>query len=482
MQKQRPSAVSLGLGLVLAGLMAAPLAGAQASKQRPPAKGATKAPAPATPPAPAGAMPQIAAAGIRVTGLGLGTNGTELKPFNESPGTTVALSIQAPKGSGIVDIDDHGSKLDVFSDDKGASLLEEGRVGPFPKISEDGSAALVELEVRARPSTGAGAIVAQGTIAMTLAGGSKPMRAANVKIDANQTFKIGATTLTISEPKVEDESTRFTVNLPRSLLTTIRQVRFFDAKNAPIEGDRRGSGYFNEKAQLELEVKTKDKAFSIEFEVWQNLRTVKAPFKVEAGLGFAAGPRSGGSDGASAAPDQGAKAAPPEKKPEGPPPAVGPTEGAESVEAVVKQLQTAGLAAKGAQVLSVIYPTERTEFAQGVTMAMAFMPMGLMDKPAEGEALQKELDAFFNKHNLKPPFAREADDLFKGVDVNAYVSDALAFMKSKVKKGENPAESLPLPQGKPTDVKITGDKAVATMNGKEINFSKIGNRWFIRLK
>jgi hypothetical protein len=479
MQKQRVSAVSRGFGLMLAGLViAVPLASAQGSGQRPQSKNPPR-PAAAPAPAPSAAMPAITAAGLRVTGLGIGANGSEVKPFMESPGTTLVLAIQAPKGNGIVDIDERGSKLDAFSDDKGTSLLEEARVGPFPKISEDGTAALVELDVRARPAAGTASLNVQGSIAMTLAGGSKPMRAANVKMDANQTFKIGTTTLTIAETKVEEDATQFTVNLPRALLTTIREIRFFDAKNQPLEGRRRGSGYFNEKANLDLEVKTKDKVFSIEFEVWQNLRTVKAPFKLDAGLGFAAGARAAGSDGA--APDKPA-AALPAKKPDGPPPAVGPTEGAESVEAVVKQLQTAALATKGAQVLSVIYPTERTTFAQGLTMALAFMPMGLMNDEKGMEALQKELDAFFKKHKLNPPFAREADDLFKGVDLTAYVSEALGFMKSHVKKGENPAEALPVPQGKPTDVKIDGDKATASLNGKEINFSRISNRWFIRLQ
>jgi len=115
-------------------------------------------------------------------------------------------------------------------------------------------------------------------------------------------------------------------------------------------------------------------------------------------------------------------------------------------------------------------------------MAMAFMPMGLMSDEKAMEATQKELDAFFNKHKLKPPFAREPDDLFKGVDLNAYVSEALGFMKSHVKKGEKPEEALPVPQGKPADVKIDGDKATASLNGKEINFARISNRWFIRLQ
>ena len=164
--------MTLGVAVLLAGAAtlnanaAAQGRGAQGRGGR----GSTQRPAPEKP-TPAPAMPQITAVGIRVTGPGFGANGTELRPFNESPGTVVALAIQAPRGGGIVDIDDHGSRLEVFADDKGQSLLEEGRVGPFPKMAEDGSAALVEVEVRARPSAGSTSVGVQGIIAMTLAGG-----------------------------------------------------------------------------------------------------------------------------------------------------------------------------------------------------------------------------------------------------------------------------------------------------------------------
>jgi hypothetical protein len=41
---------------------------------------------------------------------------------------------------------------------------------------------------------------------------------------------------------------------------------------------------------------------------------------------------------------------------------------------------------------------------------------------------------------------------------------------------------MPVPQGAPSDVKVTGDTATAMLSGKEVNFSKISNRWFIRLR
>jgi hypothetical protein len=40
---------------------------------------------------------------------------------------------------------------------------------------------------------------------------------------------------------------------------------------------------------------------------------------------------------------------------------------------------------------------------------------------------------------------------------------------------------LPIPSGRPENVKIIGDTAVAMLGGKEIKFSRISGKWFIRL-
>jgi hypothetical protein len=454
------------------------LLGTQLAAAEPQAGRGNQRPTAAAPQAPPSNPPQVSPIAVRVVGPGLGANGSELRPFNESPGTVVVLAVQASKGSGIVEIDSRGSKVDSFADDKGQSLLEEGRIGSFPKVAEDGSVAMVEVEVRARPSTGSAAVTAQGTLAIMLAAGSKPTRAAAVKLESGQTFKVGTATLTVSEAKVEEESTRITFGLTRTMLTTIKEIRFLDAKGAPIEARRAGSGYMNEKANLDYEAKTKDKSVTIEFEMWQNPRVVKVPFNVQVGLGVAAGPRSSGSGDAQSAP----KSEPPAKvaKAPGPPPVITAGDGAASVEAVVTQMQTAAKAGKGAQLLGVIYPTDRQTYGQGVLMAMAFLPMSAMDNAAASEKLQKELDAFFAKHKLKPPFMREPDELFKGVDLPAFISESMLFLKSHAKKGEDPG--LPIPTGKAEDVKITGDEATAMLNGKEAKFARISGKWFIRLE
>jgi hypothetical protein len=206
---------------------------------------------------------------------------------------------------------------------------------------------------------------------------------------------------------------------------------------------------------------------------------------VQAGLGVAAGPRaSSSSDSAAGGRSETAKvempAAPPAPPP--PPPVITKGDGAQSVEAVVKQMQSAAQAGKGAQVLSVIYPSDRPTYAQGVTMALAFLPMSALGNEKEADRLTKELDAFFAKHQIKPPFSKDPAELFKGVDLAAYLTDVMVFMKSHAKKGDNPADALPVPSGRPENVKISGDDAVATMSGKEVKFAKVSNRWFIRLE
>jgi hypothetical protein len=290
--------------------------------------------------------------------------------------------------------------------------------------------------------------------------------------------------MTVGEVSTEEESTKITIGLTRTVLNTIKETRFFDAKNALIESRRTSSGYMNEKAEVQFDAKTKEKAVTIEFELWQNQRVVKAPFTAQVGLGVAAGPRASGTADApaGAAGSNAVKSDAPAARPPEPPPVITAGDGAQSVEAVVKQMQSGAQAGKGGQVLSVIYPTERPAYAQGVAMALVFLPMSSIDNEKEADRITKELDAFFAKHQLKPPFSRDPAELFKGVDLAAFVTNAMVFMKSHAKKGDKTTDALPVPAGRPENVQITGDNAVATLSGKEVKFTKVSNRWFIRLE
>lgn len=469
--------------LLIAGLIGSFAAAAQ----RPggaPAKAPTKAPAKAPAPAKAAPTPppQITVAGIRVVGAGLGANGSELHAFNESPGTAVGFAILVPAGTGIVEIDDDASRVDAFTDDKGQSLLEVGRFGPFPKISEDRSAAVVDVEVRGRPSAGATAVSVQGSIAMTLASGTKPTRIPNVRLEEGRTMKLGAATITVKTVTAGEETTDVTFGLSRSILNTISAIKFFDGKGELLESRRTSSGYMNDAAEVEHELKSKEKLVSVEFDVWQNMRQIKLPFSLTTGLSFGAADARPSAAPASPAPASTSGASPPAQKLSNVPTiAPGPNDGAASVEAVVAQLQTAAVAGRGRDVLAVIFPDDRAVFGQGVALVVTFTVLKNMGDEKASDKAQKDIDALFAKHKLKLPLNKEPRELFKDVDVAAFVTDSFAYLKGQLKKGENVAESLPVPQGKAQDVKVEGDAATAKLGDKEVKFSRVNNKWFIRV-
>lgn len=458
-------------------LVGSPIGGAAQQRGGAPKGGARP---PATPPAaPAAALPQVTAVGLRVVGVGLGANGSELRAFNERPGTTVALAIQAPPGAGIVEIDSHAGKLDAFSDDKGTSLLEEGRVGPFPKIADDGSAALVELEVQARPSAGAVSVNAQGSLSMTLANGSKPQKIPNVKLEANKALKVGAATITITDSKVDGDSTRVTFGLTRTVMNTLRNVRFLDAKGAAIESRRTSSGYMNDKAELEYSLQSKDTVVAVEFDVWQNPRVVKVPFNIQTGLGMSPGGKApAASEGGSSAKSD-APAAPAVNRP---PPVIAPGDGADSIDGVMKQLQTGMASGKAAPVMAVIYPDDRGTFAQGVAMVLTFSTLAHMDDPKLAEKAQKDVDALLARQKVVPPFNREPAEIFKNTNMVSFVGEAITYLRSQLKKGDDPSGVLPVPTGKVMNVKITGDAATGQIEGHDVKFTRASGRWFIRLE
>ena len=228
----------------------------------------------------------VSVGGLRVVGPGIGESGSEQRPFNESTGTTIVLLVKAPKGTGIVDLDDDGSVIDTVSDDKGTNLLEDASFGSFPEVVKDGSAGLIELKLGARPGAGASTVAAEGSLNVTTATGTKPVKAASVALVEGKTFKVGTIPITVGKVEASDDSISVTFNLPRAALKTIKAMKFLDAKGGEIESDRRGSGYFNETGELDYQLKTTSKTVTVSCDVWQGLKSDKLPFKITAGLGL----------------------------------------------------------------------------------------------------------------------------------------------------------------------------------------------------
>jgi hypothetical protein len=258
--------------------------GADPSASAAPAASGAPAQAPAARATASGKDPEIVVGGVQVVRVVVPGNDFSSKPFNKDNGTTIALWVKMPAGHGLIEIDEDNSVLEDVSDDKGSNI--GGKFDSFPDEFKDGSGGIIEVESSGFPAAGATAILVEGTLAMRVSTGTRKTRVAKVSLQDNAKFTLGKTPVVVAEAQTQEDSQSFTLKLPRQLMTEIKDVAFLDAKGQPIESNRTSSGYMNDAAEMGFSVKTAAKVLTVEFEMWQGLKTVKVPFKVKAGLGL----------------------------------------------------------------------------------------------------------------------------------------------------------------------------------------------------
>jgi hypothetical protein len=241
-------------------------------------------PAAAPRPTASGKEPEIVVGGIQTAKVIVPDNDFSAKPFNGDNGTTILLWVKMPAGQGLIEIDEDASVLQSVTDDKGSNI--GGKFGSFPDEFKDASGGIIEIESSGFAAPGATALVAEGSVAMTVATGTRKTRVAKVQLQNDAKFTFGKTPIVVAGVETQDDTQKFTLKLPRQVMTEIKNIVFLDAKGQPIEGSRTSSGYMNDAAEMEFSVKTAAKTLTLEFEAWQGLRTIKVPFKVKAGLGL----------------------------------------------------------------------------------------------------------------------------------------------------------------------------------------------------
>lgn len=244
-----------------------------------PARAAPAKAAPAT-------APTVSVAGVRVVGIGFGEGGREAQAFNESSGVGLALAVQTSGAGGIIAFDDDTSSLDELTDSTGKNLLDEASIWPFPKLTKDGKAVIVEMKARGVPAAGATEVHAKGKLSLTTATGSKPVKVLNVALANDKTFKLGTGVVTLSEVEATGEQTSVTFKGPLPVFAAIRGMKFLDAKGAAIESSSAGSGRMNDVAMASYRLTTAAKTVTIEVDQWQGMKPVVVPFDVKAGLGL----------------------------------------------------------------------------------------------------------------------------------------------------------------------------------------------------
>ena len=243
------------------------------------------------------ADPVIKPAGIRVVTEQHGESSSGLRPFNAPKlGVTAGLLVVVEEELSIVAIPRDLQKLKSFTDDKGKNLLEvpEGfrrdGFGPFPKISKDGKAALVEVSVSGLPSPGATTVKLAGRVTIHTGSNVKPVKSAVFTPEADAKVTAPGFNFTVKKagkPEYGDAPLAMTLTIDRDV-PEIAAFRFFDAEGHRIKHVGAGSSRtaFGDKVVSEHSFSF-DKAHPkliMEVDAWTDMRIQALPFDLTIGL------------------------------------------------------------------------------------------------------------------------------------------------------------------------------------------------------
>lgn len=218
-----------------------------------------------------------------VSVVGLKVMTSSFREMSSDPGTRLALALEVPAPAGIVAIDPNASNLESLQDSDGRAL--EGAEFWFSTdVTRDGRKGIVELRAESVPGQRASAIAARGTIAATVATGSRTEKVVAVRLQKGATFRLAGTTVTVTEVESEGEQTRFEMKGPTATIRAIRDLRVLRAGKA-VESSR-GMSSFNEK-ESELQYRTAAKSganVTLDVDLWQNPQRVSVPLDVQASI------------------------------------------------------------------------------------------------------------------------------------------------------------------------------------------------------
>ncbi|MGE0434434.1 MAG: hypothetical protein AB7K09_12780 [Planctomycetota bacterium] len=236
-----------------------------------------------------------AAATSKVVGLKVSSepyaDEDEMRPFNDMPGTTLAVLIQLP-GGGIIDLDRDHSKMTSLVDSTGKSLAggSHDGMGHWPKVSADGKAALVEFSGKGRPAAGATFIRLVGTVRLTTATTKETFKLAT-ELKTGNKITLGPMTYTIGnvgKPEWGDEPLEVTFANDGDD-GVVAGLRFYDADGTLIESKRGSRSRMSFGRMVKCETSwslSRDvRNVRIELDAWTDRKERDVPIDVRGSLG-----------------------------------------------------------------------------------------------------------------------------------------------------------------------------------------------------
>lgn len=253
-------------------------------------------------PQPAADGPVVRAVGVQVVATDLDQEAFGgMAPMSASPGTTVAVLVGSV-GKSIVSVDTDASQVAAMTDSQGNSLLEdepaEGAAGgfmmvqtnvsPFPKISEDGSMAVIELQAPRTPAAGSDAIHIEATLAVQVAAGTvtQTVDSAALKAGALDVPGYSIKVSQIGDAPWGDGQMSVTFSMTTDTADAVADIRFIDELGNDVTDQRYSTMTMMNTAEVEYGLKKQLETATIQFIFHDQMEKIEVPVNLDVKLGL----------------------------------------------------------------------------------------------------------------------------------------------------------------------------------------------------
>ena len=235
------------------------------------------------------APPTVKCCGVSVVAEHYGDGFEALRPFQAfDDGVRVAFMVKAAEG-GLLSFDADGGSVTEFVDDKGTALLLKDKFkngfGAFPKISEDGKAAVFTVEGTVPPAAGAKTATVKGTAVFRMASKQETVKGDPAAFKKGAVLPCGKLSVTVEKIEASGGETSVTLKATENL-DGIKEYRFLDAAGKVLKSESggRSSFSFGSSRQYSVEWNVKGKPAALEFVRWTDMQVVKVPFAATVGI------------------------------------------------------------------------------------------------------------------------------------------------------------------------------------------------------
>lgn len=221
------------------------------------------------------------------------------QPNGVNAGTSAHVLVTGIENT-IVKLDDDNSTLDKVTDSTGKDLLKErpantegfsfssSPIGPFPKISEDGTQLIVELVAPQTPAPGATSISFEGKLSVLVAQGRKTVSAQGITPTPGQ-VQLGDNTLEITgygPSDWEEGKSKLSLRLGKPLFDAIATWKITGPDSVELSNGPYSIMTSMDVAEVELTLEKATDTINIELELFDGLKTIEIPVTTEVGLGI----------------------------------------------------------------------------------------------------------------------------------------------------------------------------------------------------